>query len=183
MNTHFDPKLRSAGSGHCEHDGLLARDTALAIDLKDVVPLADTELVHLSAAAGRVTAATIGSTTALPRFDNAALDGYGLHESDLAKGAPLMLPLADRVAAGQGGERSMLPGSAVRILTGARISAGVAAVVGQERTTASDSLVVVETVPEPGANIRRRGEDVLVEEPGSGRCISLRCPAIRSPLS
>jgi molybdopterin molybdotransferase len=52
------------------------------------------------------------------------------------------------------------PGKAFRILTGARIPDGVAAVILEERTTRSATDVTLHFLPELGANIRGRGEDV-----------------------
>jgi molybdopterin molybdotransferase len=52
------------------------------------------------------------------------------------------------------------PGQTFRILTGARIPDGVAAVILEERTTRSAADVTLHFIPELGANIRGRGEDV-----------------------
>src|SRR5699024_2822630 len=54
----------------------------------------------------------------------------------------------------------LVPGVAVRIMTGAPVPSGADTVVQVERTDAGrDAVTVLEPVP-AGANIRRRGEDV-----------------------
>jgi len=55
---------------------------------------------------------------------------------------------------------ALVPGSAARIFTGAQLPAGADAVVMQEQCSVDGDGVRVDTVPEPGQWIRRRGEDV-----------------------
>jgi molybdopterin molybdotransferase len=70
------------------------------------------------------------------------------------------LPLTQRIPAGVVGQ-PLAPGSAARIFTGAQIPAGADAVVMQEQCAALDGPAVrIDTVPQPGQWIRRRGEDV-----------------------
>jgi len=174
------PGMAPAASGGCDA-GLLPPPAAQAIVLAGLEAVAGTETVPLWTALGRVAAADCRSSVALPRFDNAAVDGYGLHAEDLQSGdlesgtpapagrsggapspavPPRLLPVAGRVAAGAAASGPLLPGTAIRILTGAHIPDGVAAVVAEERTSRLGEAVRVAAPPPPGANIRRRGEDV-----------------------
>ena len=121
------------------------------------------------AALGRILAADVTSLVDLPPWDNSAMDGYALRHADLTGGAdanePAMsgtgtLPVVDVVPAGDPRDLTLVPGVAVRIMTGAPVPSGADTVVQVERTDAGrDAVTVLEPVP-AGANIRRRGEDV-----------------------
>ena len=127
-------------------------------------PLPSTEAQSLSTfdALGRVLTHEVRSALDVPPADNTSMDGYALRCADvLAPGA--VLPVSQRIPAGVVGV-SLQPGSAARVFTGAQVPAGADAVVMQEQCElVPDRLaegVKVNTVPEPGQWIRRRGEDV-----------------------
>jgi molybdopterin molybdotransferase len=89
------------------------------------------------------------------------MDGYGLAAADLAPGAATPR-LVRRIAAGDAPGRTLRPGEAVRLLTGARVPDGVAAVVMEEHAALRDGRVVLTRhAPVAGENLRRRGEDVV----------------------
>lgn len=119
-----------------------------------------TETVPLAMAAGRVTACPIRSRIPLPCFDQSAMDGFGLHADDVAAGRTGPFPVVGSVRAGGSGLPPVRPGTAVRLLTGAAIPEGVAAVVMEERADLAEGFVRLRKPPNPGENIRRRGEDV-----------------------
>jgi molybdopterin molybdotransferase len=139
--------------------GLLSPEAAAAIVLDGIVPVDGVYDVPLAAARGRVAAADVASAVPLPRFDNAAVDGYGLHATDLGRG-PVSLRVGGRATAGHAADAVAAPGLAVRVLTGARVPEGVAAVIAEEQTWRTADRLDVPQPPEAGANIRRRGEDV-----------------------
>ncbi|WP_328742033.1 molybdopterin molybdotransferase MoeA [Flavimobilis rhizosphaerae] len=123
------------------------------------------------AALGRILSADVTSLVDLPPWDNSAMDGYALRHADLtgvqgadahepAMGGTGTLPVVDVVPAGDPRDLTLVPGVAVRIMTGAPVPSGADTVVQVERTDAGrDAVTVLEPVP-AGANIRRRGEDV-----------------------
>jgi molybdopterin molybdotransferase len=121
-------------------------------------------LIRISGAIGRVAAADVVTRTALPRFDQSAMDGYGIHAADLTGDGIGPLRLTGLVRAG--GDTlplrcgSLRPGETVRLMTGASIPEDVAAVVMEERVDVIDGMVIPRVVPDEGENIRRRGEDV-----------------------
>ena len=83
----------------------------------------------------RTLAADVASPVSLPPFDNSQMDGYAVRAADLAAaatGAPAVLAVADRIAAGDPGA-PLLPGTAAPIMTGAPIPAGADAVVPIEQ--------------------------------------------------
>ena len=106
----------------------------------------------------RVLAADVRSLLDVPPADNSEMDGYALRTADLS--APgTVLPVSQRIPAGSVGE-PLQPATLARIFTGAQIPPGADAVVMQEHCTVVDAGVRIDTPPQPGQSIRRRGEDV-----------------------
>lgn len=138
--------------------GLMPPAEALALILAGAVPVPEGEALPLAALPGRVLAAPAASALALPPFAQSAMDGYAFHADDLHPGATPRLVRA--VAAGDAPGPPLRPGEAVRILTGAALPDGTAAVVMQEHAALRDGRVEARRIPRPGDNIRRRGEDV-----------------------
>ena len=122
--------------------------------------ITETETVSTFDARGRVLAAAVRATIAVPGADNSAMDGYALRAADVPA-AGTVLPVSQRIAAGHVGQ-PLQPGTAARIFTGALVPAGADAVVIQEQCEPLDggAAVRVNTVPAVGLAIRRRGEDV-----------------------
>lgn len=139
---------------------LMSLDEALLRLLEAVQPLAGAETVSTFDARGRVLAEGVRSALDVPPQDNTAMDGYALRCADVTQ-VGARLPVSQRIPAGVVGA-PLQPGSAARIFTGAQIPAGADAVVMQEQCEADGDAVRVNTVPEPGQWIRRRGEDVAV---------------------
>ena len=122
-------------------------------------PLAETETVSTFDALGRVLAADVASLLDVPPHDNTSMDGYALRAADVPS-AGTVLPVGQRIAAGQVGA-VLAPGSAARIFTGAPLPEGADAVVMQEQCEPVDGGGVrVNTQPQAGQWVRRRGEDV-----------------------
>jgi molybdopterin molybdotransferase len=137
-------------------------DEALEIVLANAPRLA-VEEVSLDAALGRVLAEDVASDVDMPPFDRSAMDGYAVRAADLA-GAPVTLPVAGVVRAGQRPELPLAPGQLIQIMTGAPVPEGADAVQQVERTRLGEGGGRVEVlVPvEAGANIARRGSEVRV---------------------
>lgn len=141
-----------------EEPGLLPVAEARARLLRGVLPVAGDDILAPAVASGRVLAAAPRSARSLPPFDQSAMDGYALHAADLVAGAaPRILR---RVAAGDAAGPAIGPGEAVRVLTGAPVPPGAAAVVMEEHVTLRGDRVEPRRVLRPGANIRRPGEDL-----------------------
>ena len=137
---------------------MLTLDEALARLLAATRPLAEAETVSTFDALGRVLAQEVRSALDVPPADNTSMDGYALRCADVPA-AGTRLPVSARIAAGSVAG-ALVPGSAARIFTGAQLPAGADAVVMQEQCSVDGDGVRVDTVPEPGQWIRRRGEDV-----------------------
>ena len=123
------------------------------------MPRLASERVRLDRAAGRVLAADVVATRALPGFDNSAMDGYAARSADL----PGTLPVAGGIAAGQREVAALPERAAMRILTGAPMPPGADTVVIQEDATRDGERVTLPASP-AGDNVRLTGEDVAVGE-------------------
>lgn len=129
-----------------------ALDRALVL----VAPITDTQSVALQDALGRTTAEPVIATTAMPFFDNSAMDGFALRCADLA--GRCCLPIAGTVAAGDA-PRDLPHGAALRIFTGAALPLGADAVVMIESCIDKVDEVHFNRTPTRGENIRRAGSD------------------------
>ena len=99
----------------------------------------------------------------LPRFDNAAMDGYAVRTADVAGAAPdapVTLRLVAPSAAGQATPPEMPAGCACPIATGGPLPAGADAVIMLEHAVEHDGKVLVSELADRGQHVRRRGEDV-----------------------
>lgn len=137
---------------------MLSVDQAIAQLLAAVNPVTTTETVPLDVAPRRITAANITAGLDVPPADNSAMDGYALRHADW-RSPRTPLPVSTRIPAGSApGE--LEPGTVARLFTGSEIPAGADTVVMQEHCSALESGVLIETLPEQGANIRPRGQDM-----------------------
>ena len=140
---------------------LLSLQHARAVFLKDAQPISETVSIGLNEALFRITAADVVSDVSLPRFDNSAMDGFGICLDDLSTSFPKTLQLAGRALAGHSATGSCTSGSALRVLTGSRVPTDVAAIIPQEQVTIIGDTILISSAPRCGANIRRQGEDTL----------------------
>ncbi len=136
-------------------------DDYLAAILAAIRPLMPREL-SLDDADGGVLAEDIAAQWPLPPFDNSAMDGYAVRASDIAAAtadAPVTLPVTGEVAAGDTREHQLVPGSCLRIMTGAPLPGGADAVVPVELTDGGTARVAVSQAVAAGASVRRAGGD------------------------
>ncbi|HEX8151783.1 MAG TPA: gephyrin-like molybdotransferase Glp [Thermoanaerobaculia bacterium] len=125
----------------------------------EVIPLLDAEEVSLLDALGRVLREDVVAPHDIPEGDNSAMDGYAVRAADVTR-APVSLRVIGDIPAGRVAERALEPGTAMRIMTGALLPEGADAVAQVEITDGGDEVVVVNEPLTPGANLRRRGEDM-----------------------
>jgi molybdopterin molybdotransferase len=122
---------------------------------------------------GQVLAEDVYSELDIPPLDNAAMDGYALRLADTVgarEDSPRWVRVIGEVAAGYVFEGEVVPGTAVRIMTGAPVPRGAEAVVQFENTSEGKGQtwkgvekgteVAIFQEATPGLNIRRAGEDI-----------------------
>jgi molybdopterin molybdotransferase len=141
---------------------VISVDEHLEHILGQISPLAPLDLALLDAHRCLL-AEEVVAATAVPPFDNSAMDGYAVRSADLAAvapGRPVTLPVVGDIPAGTASPLSVQPGLCVRIMTGAPMPAGADVVVPVEFTDGGIAKVRIDRAPDPGAYIRRLGEDV-----------------------
>lgn len=116
--------------------------------------------VALSSAFGHVLAEDLRAPVSLPRFDNAAMDGFALCSDDLGPDGCARLKVAHKIAAGQTELAELRRGEAAQITTGAPLPPGADRVVVQEAARVLGNEVHLTALPGGKPHIRRVGEDV-----------------------
>lgn len=123
------------------------------------------EMVPLRIALGRVLSAPVVATRDHPPYAASAMDGYAVRTAD----TPGLLTMIGETAAGRPFDGACLPGTAVRISTGAALPEGADTVVIQEDARRDGDLVAV-PLAKTDRHIRHRGLDfragVKLLEPG-----------------
>jgi molybdopterin molybdotransferase len=141
--------------------------TYLAEILSAVRPLLPCRL-GLEDADGATLAEDVTAHGPLPLFDNSAMDGYAVRAADVVAAtaaAPVILPVAAEVAAGDSRGLELAAGTCARIMTGAPIPLGADAVVRAEWTNGGTTKV---TIHQAVSRARRSG--VRAVRPPGRRC-------------
>ena len=134
--------------------------------LRAITPLAPVS-VGLPAAEGCVLAEDVTAAVSLPSFDNSGMDGYAIQAADTdhsSERSPATLPVTAEIAAGDTATYRLVPGTAIKIMTGARLPAGADAVVPVEWTNGGAGHVEIYRRVEPGNAVRQAGGDAVAGE-------------------
>ena len=129
--------------------------------LAAVTPLPPASL-ELADAEGCVLAEDVTAAVSLPSFDNSSMDGYAVQASDTTHSSertPATLRVTGEIAAGDTGAYQLVPGSAIRIMTGALMPAGADAVVPVEWTDGGIAQVAIYRPAASGNAVRYAGGD------------------------
>ncbi len=127
--------------------------------LDAIVPL-PAERIDLAAAAGLALAEPIVARHDLPPFANSAMDGYAVLAADVVN-TPAVLKVLEDVAAGSVPSEIVVPGTAIKIMTGAPMPDGADTVVPVEDTEPGERSVRILASWPLGASVRPAGDDVL----------------------
>jgi molybdopterin molybdotransferase len=125
------------------------------------------ETVPITAALGRVLAAGIASEIVHPPWDNSAMDGYAVRSADVSAATrkqPAVLRVVEEVPAGGFPSRTVGPGTAIKVMTGAPVPDGADGVTRIEHTEPGPQPGTIRVFDgsDAGRNIRRKGEDLKV---------------------
>ena len=154
----------TAGHGH---DGpFIPVEQYQSAILAAITPLPPVS-VTLADAEGCVLAEDVTAAISLPSFDNSGMDGYAVHAKDTissSERAPTTLQVTGEIAAGDTGAYRISPGTASKIMTGARMPDGADAVVQVEWTDGGTGRVRVYRPVEPGNAVRYAGGDAAEGE-------------------
>jgi molybdopterin molybdotransferase len=136
-------------------------ETYLADILAAIRPLPSRELA-LGDALGAVLTEDVAARYPLPSFDNSAMDGYAVRAAEVAAASddtPVLRPVAGEIAAGDTGRHYLVPGSVIKIMTGAPMPAGADAVVPVEFTDGGTERVAIARGVDAGNAVRLTGGD------------------------
>jgi molybdopterin molybdotransferase len=134
---------------------LIDAEEAAALVLERT-PVLGAEELALGDCAGRVLAQGIVAASPLPAFPSSAVDGFAVRAADAGR----TLRVIGESAAGRPLERSVEPGTAVRLLTGGVVPGGADCVVMVEEVALDGDLVTVPGARRPGTNFHAGGADM-----------------------
>jgi molybdopterin molybdotransferase len=136
------------------------------------ITVLEAEEKPLLQALGQVLAMDVRSGINVPPADNSAMDGYAVRAADIlgaSREKPRVLKVIDMIIAGATPGKSVQPGTAIRIMTGAPTPPGADAVVAFEETDETQRSKSGSGIPseigimreeKKGSNIRLAGESV-----------------------
>ena len=156
------------------HADMLSVEDAFSRIIASFKPL-EAENKQVLETLGQVLAEDVISPLKIPPTDNSAMDGYAVRNIDLngaTRENPIVLPVIGMVSAGEVPENAIIPGTAMRIMTGATIPSGCDTVVPFELTDemqrkAEDGNldeIGIQTEEKINSNVRPAGEDVGLGE-------------------
>ncbi|HOW32848.1 MAG TPA: molybdopterin molybdotransferase MoeA [Methanoregulaceae archaeon] len=134
---------------------------ALRLTLEHITPLS-TETISLLDSVGSIAAEDLYALIDSPSMDSSRKDGYAVRSGEVAGATPdhpVRLRLVGSIAAGGANNIGVIPGTTVRVLTGACIPEGADAVVSEEFAVKESHEVLIENPAAP-KNILPRGSDV-----------------------
>ncbi|BCA54389.1 Molybdopterin biosynthesis protein MoeA [Nitrospira sp. KM1] len=150
-------------NAHDVNQGLTRLEDAQKIVL-DATPMLGVEKISILDALGRVLGEDIVVERDNPPWDNSAMDGFAVRWDDIRQEhsiqKPVTLAVIEDVPAGKLATKSVGPGQAIRIMTGAPIPKGADTVLKVEDTEHTAESVRVFKPEARGSNIRPQGEDV-----------------------
>jgi molybdopterin molybdotransferase len=117
------------------------------------------EILPVPQALGRVVAEDLRAPFDVPPTDNSAVDGYAVASADIPAAGARDLDVVAELAAGAVFDGALVPGCAIRIMTGAPMPSGADTVYAQEVVERAGNRVRIGPIPK-GVNVRARGEDV-----------------------
>jgi molybdopterin molybdotransferase len=136
---------------------MISFEESLKLLADQAKPLAS-ESVPLDEADGRVLATPVIARRNAPAVALSAMDGYAVRDSDLHS-LPVSLPVAGKSFAGGPPPEPIVPGTCVRIFTGAPVPDGADRVVIQENVIAANDSAQFHLPLDGGRHIRPAGSD------------------------
>jgi len=139
------------------------------------------ESVPLSQGLGRILASNIICPENVPSFNRSPLDGYALIAEDtlsVAKGQKITLKVLEEVLPGGVPFSKVLPGTAVKVLTGSLLPEGANTVVRFEDVVIRDQYIEIKQELKPYVNVVFAGEDVKINDMAAEKGTKVNGPLI-----
>ena len=137
-------------------------EEALSRTLQRLTPLSPID-IGIDNAVGLTVAENCIATIDCPSVSASMKDGYAVVSQDLenaSKDSPVKLKVTCSVFAGNQEDKSVVSGTAIKIMTGAKIPQGADAVIPSELTKETDDEILCYCDAGVGRNILRKGHDV-----------------------
>ena len=152
---------------HSERGAKMGIELEQAVDIirANISPCKGIELATIDNLTGRICAQDVFSPIGLPPFHRSPLDGYALRAADSAgasKESPVSLTVMEEITAGHCPRKSVEPGTAIRLMTGAPIPEGADCVIRQEETDMGGARVRLFRALAPFENFCHKGEDIAL---------------------
>lgn len=159
----MDNNQVDCGCDDIKQQPLLSIEQALETLTNAAKIIEKTSALNLDDALDRILAVDLSSSINVPGFDNSAMDGYAIHLTQEQINTPggFSFEITDRIPAGTIG-KTLHPGKAARIFTGAPIPKGANTVIMQEECGLIDNNTKIE-IYRPislNENIRPLGNDI-----------------------
>jgi len=142
---------------------LISIRTAIETILSSVSSL-DSQNVPLKDSLGLVLSEPVIAKDNVPFLDNSAMDGFAVRSYDLKSASilnPIKLKINSRmILAGDGSQRILNSGEAIRIMTGAIVPEECDAIVPVEDVSIEENFAIFCDCIEAEKNIRKSGEDM-----------------------
>ncbi|MDQ7783064.1 MAG: molybdopterin molybdotransferase MoeA [Desulfomonilaceae bacterium] len=145
---------------------MMGFDEALRLALTNV-PRLLAESLPTGETLGRVAAEEVRAVVDSPSVDASIKDGYAVISADLVDAGPsrpVELRIAGSVGAGGETPTELVPGTAIRVLSGAPLPQGATAVLADEFAEAHGTFVHACADAHEGRNVLRTGTDVAAGE-------------------
>ena len=137
-------------------------EQAVELLTENCLPITETEMITIDNIEGRILAQDIIARINQPPFPRSPLDGYAIRAEDsvgASKDNPVALKVIDEVYAGGWSDREVIPGTAIRIMTGAPIPRGADCILMQEDTDYGTETVKIYRSLKAWQNYCYEGED------------------------
>ena len=134
---------------------MISVEQALEFIKSEEVKFFDTESIEVNKALGRVLSSSVKAPIDLPSFRQSSMDGYALNISDILK-----YKVVGEIKAGDNKNLNLLPGTCVRIFTGAAVPDSANTVVIQEKVKRNKNFIILESFPQENQNIREKGSQI-----------------------
>jgi molybdopterin molybdotransferase len=141
-------------------------EQALSRTLERLTPLSPID-IEIDEAVGLAVAENCIATVSCPSVSVSTKDGYAVVSQDLentSKDSPVKLKVTGSVFAGSQEDKTVVSGTAVKIMTGAKIPQGADAVTPSEFTKETDDEILCYRDAGVGRNILGKGHDVKKDD-------------------
>ena len=131
--------------------------------LADQVDSIGCEMVPLEQAYGRILGEDMTAGENVPCFARSPYDGYAFcaaDSSECGNGRTVSLAVIDQISAGEVSPKTVVRGTAIRLMTGASLPEGADAICKYEETDYTENSVTLHKVYRSGENVVAVGEDI-----------------------